>query len=432
MVNENAFWREVMDHLPHLMMVFRIDEFEQAHLIFVNPHINKWLGYTPKEFVLEAENEDELAKTLKDMVDEIARRSHQIDAPEPKPVLLKDRSGREHAFSYEYSLFQTKQSKTPMLAVALSRYRPDHKQHLKEDAQAAEEGRLQPVRAIELQEPMFIANSQIMKSVLQRFHSMIQQKSNLLLRGEQGIGKGTFLKKAIQQLEDQGIQVMRMRDHATQLTDLFEAPSGAAISVSDIDDLSAEQQQVLKQIVAYREKQRLETQWLATSVANLEAETEAGRFDMELYYQLNFSSLLLPPLSHRRDDLPEIISTYLAKASHILNIKLPEIPTTIVNELLDRDLKGNFNDLYRLLAEGLISSAGQTTFQLPHKVTQRKKGQRTAQDTIIKPFDHFVRDYLSEVLKETGGRIYGKNGAAKLLRLAPTTLQSKLKKYGIK
>jgi DNA-binding NtrC family response regulator len=439
MINENAFWREVMDQLPHLTMVFRIDEFDQAHLIFVNPRVHSQLGYTPKEFVIESESEGTLKDTIKNMVSEIARRSHDIDKITPKPVTFLDRSGREHDFFYDFSLFQTKQSRTPMLAVSLRTAQDGTSTaqniHNKAHQAVGQDGpELRPVKAVELQEPMFIAQSQVMKSVLSRFNALLDQKANILLRGEKGVGKGTFLQKAIQKLTDRGVTVKNLRSHASTLNDLFSAPSGTAIVLQDIDSLTTEQQDVLKQLIRERNQASLSTQWLATSIQNLENEAETGKFDLDLFYQLGFNSLLIPPLVHRKDDLEEIISTYLAKTAHVLNIPLPRIPASLVNEVFTYGLKDNFNDLYRLLAEGLIGSAGSEEYQLPvyfkgNTTSAAKQGSDIQQ---IKPFDQTVKEYLKLVLKQTDGKIYGKNGAAKALKLAPTTLQSKLIKYGIK
>ena len=51
----NAFWREVMDFLPGLTLLFRIDEQEIAHLMFVTDAIRNELGFAPEEYVLASE-----------------------------------------------------------------------------------------------------------------------------------------------------------------------------------------------------------------------------------------------------------------------------------------------------------------------------------------------------------------------------------------
>jgi formate hydrogenlyase transcriptional activator len=50
----------------------------------------------------------------------------------------------------------------------------------------------------------------------------------------------------------------------------------------------------------------------------------------------------------------------------------------------------------------------------------------------LEKFDDHERRYLRRVLEHTGGKIYGPGGAAELLGLPPTTLQSKLRRYGLR
>ena len=45
--------------------------------------------------------------------------------------------------------------------------------------------------------------------------------------------------------------------------------------------------------------------------------------------------------------------------------------------------------------------------------------------------DAVQRDHIRRVLAHTGGRVYGKGGAAQILGLKPSTLQSRMKKLGV-
>lgn len=51
---------------------------------------------------------------------------------------------------------------------------------------------------------------------------------------------------------------------------------------------------------------------------------------------------------------------------------------------------------------------------------------------LIKTWEQQERDYILEILKITKGKVTGTGGAAELLQLPPTTLQSKMLKLGIK
>lgn len=51
---------------------------------------------------------------------------------------------------------------------------------------------------------------------------------------------------------------------------------------------------------------------------------------------------------------------------------------------------------------------------------------------LLRPWDDIERDVLERVLRHTDGKVSGEHGAAKLLQLKPTTLQSRMKKLGVK
>src|SRR5574337_1224431 len=54
---------------------------------------------------------------------------------------------------------------------------------------------------------------------------------------------------------------------------------------------------------------------ISSTGRNLEEEIRAGRFREELYYRLNGVCLRLPPLRHRREDIPPLIDFFLMKYS---------------------------------------------------------------------------------------------------------------------
>lgn len=64
--------------------------------------------------------------------------------------------------------------------------------------------------------------------------------------------------------------------------------------------------------------------------------------------------------------------------------------------------------------------------------TLLSKLERLAPTPTGERFDEQVADILRAALRKTRGKVYGDDGAAKLLGLKPTTLQSKLRKYGVK
>ncbi len=105
----------------------------------------------------------------------------------------------------------------------------------------------------------------------------------------------------------------------------------------------------------------------------------------------------------------------------------------MIRYLQGRDWPGNVRELENFLERALLLSPG-PELQLGEAsspVTTAQEGSPADAAPRRATFDGAVRDLLVSTLEATGGRIYGNGGAADLLGLKPTTLQGKLKKYGI-
>ncbi len=62
----------------------------------------------------------------------------------------------------------------------------------------------------------------------------------------------------------------------------------------------------------------------------------------------------------------------------------------------------------------------------------KQKAANPAVERRLKTIEENEREYILGVLKQCNGRIWGKGGAASLLNMPPTTLNSRIKKLGIK
>jgi len=90
----NAFWREVMDFLPGLTLLFRIDEQEIAHLMFVTDAIRNELGFAPEEYVLASEDPGTVVSAdLDRLIETIAQLSHGNEISSSPACSLTDRTG---------------------------------------------------------------------------------------------------------------------------------------------------------------------------------------------------------------------------------------------------------------------------------------------------------------------------------------------------
>ncbi len=159
---------------------------------------------------------------------------------------------------------------------------------------------------------------------------------------------------------------------------------------------------------------------------------EGGSFREDLFYRLAGFPLALPALRERVDDIEPLAQGILDGIGN----RTGRGPWTLSEAAVDRlrryAFPGNVRELVNVLERATIfepsGAIGPDLLVLsaaPAPATPLPPGES------LPDFAHMQRDYFRRVLERTKGRIYGRRGAAELVGLKPTTLQSRLKKLGI-
>jgi formate hydrogenlyase transcriptional activator len=218
----------------------------------------------------------------------------------------------------------------------------------------------------------------------------------------------------------------------------FEQADGGTIFLDEVGDAPPSVQvrllRVLQERVIERvgsaEPVRVDVRVVAATNRNLEEMVARGTFRADLYYRLAVFPVELPPLRERREDVRALGSYFLARHAASMHRRPPHVSEEIWRALEGQPWPGNVRELENFLQHALILSPG-PELALP----DLPGGARpvTPEPSIVAPgrFDDEVRDLIERALAHTGGRVYGPSGAAALLGLRPTTLQGKMKKYGV-
>ncbi len=169
----------------------------------------------------------------------------------------------------------------------------------------------------------------------------------------------------------------------------------------------------------------------ATNV-NLEEKVREGKFREDLFYRLNVFPIILPPLRRRKEDIVLLVNYFLEKFSVKFKKKSLKIENPALEKLRNHNWHGNVRELQNTLERAIILSNGYA-INHNHIVFEDVKDLQFDCDekSGVDSFDEEIKKIITKALKQTDGKIYGSNGAAALLNMKPTTLQSKMKKLGL-
>ena len=227
----------------------------------------------------------------------------------------------------------------------------------------------------------------------------------------------------------------------------FEAAAGGTLFLDEIGEIPLELQGKLLRVLQEKcyervgedRTRRADVRIVAATNRDLKKEVAAGRFREDLYYRLNVFPINVAPLRERKEDIPLLAAHFVELAVKELECVRPRLTRAGIETLQNYDWPGNVRELRNVIERAAIfAQGGAFEFDLPI----------TGPDpTRFEPVDHegaeqeFLteaemrrreRENLFAVLRKTGWKIKGVDGAAELLGVKPTTLISRIEKMGLK
>jgi formate hydrogenlyase transcriptional activator len=230
----------------------------------------------------------------------------------------------------------------------------------------------------------------------------------------------------------------------------FEVASGGTIFLDEVGELPLETQVKLLRVLQEREiepvgsnqSRKVDVRVIAATNRDLEREVEAGRFRKDLFFRLNVVPIAVPPLRERVGDI-ELLALYLAdRLGRELGKRVDGISPAALARLCAYDWPGNVRELSNVVERAVVLSHGPLleidaemlptaprppASSAPASAATPSATLRSESETLAAA----QRRHVLAVLEETGGRIEGEQGAAARLGINPSTLRSRMKKFGI-
>lgn len=306
-----------------------------------------------------------------------------------------------------------------------------------------------------------IGSSHLLLTALDHLTLVAPMETSVLILGESGTGKERFA-KSIHGLSARKAKPMVTVNCAALPTHLieselfghekgaftgatdrrigkFEQANGGTIFLDEIGELPLESQAKLLRVLQEKEVERLggretlkvDVRVIAATNCNLEKEVAAGKFRLDLYYRLNIFPILLPSLRDRKEDLPELAAFFVDKYGEKAGKPGMSLSPQALNDLAAYNWPGNVRELEHLIERSVLLNRGMMIENIAIAKQPTTAAEAPAENDRVKSIDDNERDYILTVLKKCNGRISGPGGAAELLDVPSTTLNSKMKRLGI-
>ena len=229
----------------------------------------------------------------------------------------------------------------------------------------------------------------------------------------------------------------------------FEAAGGGTIFLDEVGEIPFDLQSKLLRILQEGEYERLgedktrkvDVRIIAATNKDLQTEVSAKRFRDDLFYRLNVFPIQIAPLKARKADIQPLATHFAKKLSREMNIPCPRLTQANLIDLQSYDWPGNVRELENAIERAMIlARSHDLNFSLIKAGLQFSESLQT-----IKIQDHntqgqvmteaelkqIERQNTINALIQCQWKIYGKEGAARLLTIKPTTLIERMKRMQV-
>ena len=447
----------------------------KGNTTFVNPAAAKMIGWDPEELIGKSQHK-------------ILHHSHADGSHYPNtqcPIYAAFKDGKVHTVTDEVfwrkdgTSFPVEYVSTPIwekdkLVGAVVVFRDVTKEREAEDELKRAYSEVEKLKDqleqenIYLQEEInseynftdIIGKSDVIKKVLKKVEQVAETSSTVLILGETGTGK-ELLARAVHNLSKRkdrplvrvncsalpanlieselfGHEKGAFTGAISQKIGRFELADGGTIFLDEIGDLPLDLQAKLLRVLQEGEFERLgnpktfkvDTRIIAATNRDLEADIEKGNFREDLFYRLNVFPINSPPLRERKEDIALLVKYFCENLGLKVGKSIKSVNKKVMDSLLDYDWPGNVRELENIIERAVIISE-KNVLQHGEWVPKSKSSGKVQGTKDLATLQELEKSHILKALEITGGRVSGDRGAAKILGLNSSTLESRMRKLGI-
>ena len=304
-----------------------------------------------------------------------------------------------------------------------------------------------------------VSTDACIQRLIDRGRMLSQSRMSVLLQGETGVGKELFARGLhaggpFVALNCGGLprellasELFGYADGAFTgarkggMAGKIEAADGGTLFLDEIGEMPLDMQahllRVLEDRAFYRigdnTPRQVDFRLVAATHRDLRGEIEAGRFRMDLYYRIAVTSLLIPPLRERREDIPLLSRHFLARMQADGGTSAQDIDEEALALLQAYDWPGNVRELRNVIEGATLQCRGDVLGRecLPVEVLGTASAPSGAPPAAVGAVTSIAQGeeaLIRQAIEACGGNL---SQAARRLRIAKSTLYAKMQRYGL-
>ncbi len=227
----------------------------------------------------------------------------------------------------------------------------------------------------------------------------------------------------------------------------FQLADGGTLFLDEIGEIPLDLQSKLLRVlqegtlerVGDDRTRKVDVRLIAATNRDLLKEVAAGRFREDLFYRLSVFPIHVPPLRERAADIPLLADHFLEQSCRRLGVPPQRLKKRHAEELLAYNWPGNVRELQNVVERAVIrAQSGTLEFEnavegsQPRQAAPEESNQPSGRILKQDEIKRIERDNVHAALEAANWKIYGPDGAARLLGISPTTLTSKAKALGLR
>jgi formate hydrogenlyase transcriptional activator len=302
-----------------------------------------------------------------------------------------------------------------------------------------------------------VGSGPALRGVLQQIETAAPTDSSIIIQGETGTGKelvaraihrlssranGTFVKLNCAAIPAGLIESELLGHEKGAFTGAvglrigrFELANRGTLFLDEIGEMPLDMQPKLLRVLQEGQFERLggtrtissDFRLVAATNRDLRAMVASQQFRADLFYRVNVFPITLPALRERREDIPTLVRYFVQEFSTRMRKNIDAIPAEVMETLVNYSWPGNIRELRNIIERSVILTSGKRLI-IPQDDLHESRSPAPAH---VLTMDDAERRHIMDALDVTNWVVGGPGGAAAILGMKRSTLQSRMQKLGI-